>query len=290
MKTSLASLLLPLAVLLSTAPAVFADGEETAPADAGFKPKEYPLARYAHLDKKSPFEFDPPPPTPPETVNSFEGVSLGGYCGSGNTLTVYLIEGKEKKRVTVHGDGSPYKKYDKGGYRILSMNRGANLKSTTVLLERSGQQAEVKFDDETLTAKAGGAGGGGQQVQMVPGPNGTMVPRQVIPRPGGGAGGQPQAYVAPAPFIPGQGGNQPNQNPQPGQPVANGFSQPNFNANNAQLTQQLMNNPNIPPQQQITNFGGANSGVVIPGQTGATPQLPQVPTRRRVVLPSNTGK
>ena len=96
MKTSLASLLLPLAVLLSTAPAVFADGEETAPADAGFKPKEYPLGRYAHLDKKSPFEFDPPPPTPPETVNSFEGVSLGGYCGSGNTLTVYLIEGKEK--------------------------------------------------------------------------------------------------------------------------------------------------------------------------------------------------
>src|SRR5688572_11929921 len=70
-----------------------APATENGTAESGFAPKEYPLSRYAPLDKKSPFEFDPPPVKPDETVNPFENVSLAGYAGSGNTLTVYIIVG-----------------------------------------------------------------------------------------------------------------------------------------------------------------------------------------------------
>lgn len=279
MKTIL--LLLPCALIAGAVPAVLADGKDAAAAtesaEAGpFAPKQYPAERYAHLDRKSPFEFDPPPEKPADVVNNFDGVSLGGYCGTGKTMTVYLIEGKEKKRVTVYGDGSPYKKRDESGYRIISLNKGKSLSSTTVLLEKGGQQAEVKFEKETLTAKAGGAPAGGQ-VRMVPGPDGKMVPQPVIPRPGGMTG-QPQAsYQAPPPFIPGQGaaggaGNNPG-NPQNNNPVlANGLNtavpQPNGTMTNQQLVNQLVNTPGVAPS------------VVQPG--GAPPQ----PSRRRVVLPT----
>lgn len=276
MKTFL--ILLPGAFILCAAPAVLADGKDTAPAEsAPFAPKQYPAERYAHLDRKSPFEFDPPPQKPADVVNSFEGVSLAGYCGSGKTLTVYLIEGKEKKRVTVYGDGSSYRKRDESGYRIISLNKGKSLSSTTVLLEKGGQQAEVKFEKETLTAKPGGAGGGGQ-VRMVPGPNGTMVPQPAVPRPG-----QQQAYQAPAPFIPGQrpgggggAGNNPGNpqtnNPVPANPGNQGVPPPNGTTNNQQLVNELVNPPQAGP-------AAGQRG----GQSGGSPPAP---TRRRVVLPT----
>ena len=277
----LASMLLPLAVLAS-APVLRAE-ETDQPTDAPFKPKEFDLSRYArNFEKKSPFEFDPPPPPPAEQKNSFEGVSLGGYCGNGNTLTVYLIVGKEKKRITVYGDASPYKKLDKSGFRVIRINRGASLSSTSVVLEKDGQEGEVEFDKETLTAKGTGAGG----TQIIMGPDGKPIQRPAIPRPGGMAGGPPQPYQAPAPFIVGQGNNPAMQNtgvnpnggiPVPGQPQNNlNFQTPGQPLSpQQQQVNQLLNGTNVPAVPNVVN--------PVPGQpNGASP----VGSRRRVVLPT----
>jgi len=284
MKTTLASLLLPWAALLTVLPAA-ADTRDAAPAGEAFVPEKHPLSRYALLDKKSPFEFDPPPPPVTPNVDNFEDVSLGGYCGSGSTLTVYLITGKEKKRISVYGDGSPFKKLDQTGFRIIKLNEAKSLSNTTVLMEKDGQQKEVGFEKETLTARASGPGGAGANPVMVPGPNGTMVPRPVVPRPSG-VPGQTQAYQAPAPFIPGQNnpgnpGNNPG-NPQ-GFPAQNNIPQPVGNMSNQQLVNQLVNTPNVP---QFNNPGLVNPGGVnpVPGQTGGAPATG--PQRRRVVLPT----
>ncbi len=269
-----------------TAPA-FAETKEAEP-DGGLARKEFPLSRYAHLDKKSPFEFDPPVKQVESGPDVFEGVSLAGYCGSGKSLTVYIFEGvKEKKRVTIYGDASPFKKRDTSGFRILALNAGKTLKKTTVTLERGGVQKEIKFDDETLVSK--GSGGGGKNIQMVPGPNGTMVPRTIVPRPSNAPGGQnQQAYQAPAPFVMGQaGGGQQQQGNQPGV-IANGLQlqnaqgQPPLNMNNQQLLNHLTG-PNGQVQQQTPN-------VTIPQVTNTTgteqPRVSIPPQRRRVVLPT----
>lgn len=271
-----------------TAPA-FAETKEAEP-ESGLARKEFPLSRYAHLDKKSPFEFDPPPPKTESGPDVFEGVSLAGYCGSGKSLTVYIFEGvKEKKRVTVYGDASPFKKRDTSGFRILALNAGKTLKKTTVTLERGGVQKEIKFDDETLLSK--GSALGGKNIQMVPGPNGTMVPRTIVPRPSNAPGGQnQQAYQAPAPFVMGQAGG--GQQQQQGNQVGgngNGLQLQNAQGQPAALNmsnQQLLNHltgPNGQPQQQTPN-------VVIPQVTNTPgmeqPRVSIPPQRRRVVLPT----
>ena len=222
-----------------------------------------------------------------DTVNPFEGVTLAGYAGSGNKLTVYLIGGgKEKQRLTVYGDGSPFKKRDKSGYRVIALNPGKTLKKTSVMLEKDGVQGQVFFAAETLKPKASGPLPG-QGVQMVPGPNGQMVPRQIVPRPAGAAGGQnQQTYQAPAPFIPGQGGNQQLQQQQQQQQL----NQAAINMNTAHQpqtgtmnNQQLINNLVGPNGQPV---GGAPNVVQPQVQGGDQPRVTVPPPRRRVVLPT----
>lgn len=278
-----------LTALLSAPALVFADTKvpEEGAADT-FSPKEYSLSRYDHLNKKSPFEFDPQKPQEVAAVDPFEGVSLAGYVGSGNTMTVYILTGKEKKRVSVYGDGSPYKKRDESGFRVVGINRGKSLKTTTVTLEKDGQQKEIAFDEETLKPKPSGGQGG---VQMVPGQDGKLVPRPVIPRPGGGNAPvmQQGGYQAPQPFIPGQT-NTPA--PAPGQPNV----QMNFQPGNPSV---LSANPGIPaqPGQAVQTQQQINQLLTNPPQPVA-PQTQQggnpadrirngvPPTRRRVVLPT----
>ena len=271
-----------------TAP-VFADGTEAA-LEPGFAPKEFPLSRYAHLDTKSPFEFDPPPVKTESGPDPFEGVSLAGYAGSGKSLTVYIIGGgKEKKRMTIYGDASPFKKRDESGYRVIALHPRKTLKKTTVTLEsKDGVQKEIGFDAETLISKGSPAAGGGRNIQMVPGADGKMVPRQMVPRPGNVPGGQnQQPYQAPAPFIMGQGGGQQPQGNPTGLNV-NSVQQLQQQQIQTQTmnNQQLMNHlvsPNGQPQQPLP-------GVVQPQGTtpageqnrGTTPP----PQRRRVVLPT----
>ncbi|HEX2749268.1 MAG TPA: hypothetical protein VHM91_14770 [Verrucomicrobiales bacterium] len=277
MKTHTASLFL---LLLAAAASSFGETKAPAPEDNAFSPKEKPITTYDKLRSKSPFEFDPPKVQTVEAANPFEGISLAGYCGSGNTLTVYLLAGKEKKKITVFGDGSAYKKRDESGFRVVGINRGKTLKNTEITLEKDGRQGTVKFDEDTLHAKGPAAG-----VQMVRDQNGNMVPRPVIPRPGG-APAQPgqNNYQAPAPFIPGQSNpSSPQQNPQ-------GMQQGGGNPNNNNITlpagsltnQQLMNQLTGPstPQPQPQN------GVVSPQPAPAGGNSVPPPSRRRVVLPT----
>ena len=280
--------LLTLAASVVFTTPLFADGTEAA-AEPGFAPKEFALSRYAELDKKSPFEFDPPPVKSESGPDPFADVSLAGYCGSGNTLTVYIIGGgKERKRMTVYGDGSPYKKRDESGYRVIGINRGKSLKTTTVTLEKDGVQKELSFDEETLRPKGGGAAPGGG-VQMIQGPDGKMVPRLVVPRPSNMPIGQnQQVYQAPAPFIPGQTGNQ-QQGIQPGLNNAQIQAQQAGNMNNQQLLNQLVG-PNGQPATSNPNAGLPVAGGTLPGTLTPGGNQPRgsggPPQRRRVVLPT----
>jgi|GEM_PF-6454321 len=279
MKTKLtASLLFPCAALLLAPFSVYADTVETdAPA---FAPKQKPLSDYASLDKKSPFEFDPVKTADVVAEDPFKDISLAGFCGSGNTMTVYLLmSGKEKKRITVFGDGSVYKKRDESGYRVIGLNRGKSLKTTSVTLEKDGVQKEVTFEDDTLIAKGGGGPGHPQQTPMVPGPDGKMVPRPIIPRPGGNVNQPQQQYQAPQAFIPGQSNNpQPQQASQPGVNALAGQNVGNMS------NQQLVNHLTGPGGQQPVN-----PPAVAQPQTGAAPgggDQQRGPSRRRVVLPT----
>jgi hypothetical protein len=230
-----------LLLLAFSAPAMAAE-KVSVSGEGTFAPFEKQLSSYDGLRKKSPFEFDPPKPPAVLESKPFEGISLAGYCGSGDTLTVYLLEGKEKKRITVFGDGSPFKKGDTSGFRVVGINRGRSLKTTEVVLEKDGSKGTVKFEDETLRSKPTVQGGGVQPIKgtdgkvilrPVPKPTGTPVPpvqnqgSQLVipglqngPAPGGGQPGTPvngAAVQLPADFM-NSGTQQGLQNPQIVQP------------------------------------------------------------------------
>ena len=285
MKTKPAAslLILPCMALFSFASSAAADTTTDAPEEPAFAPKGFPLSRYDHLDKKSPFEFEPAKEATVVAEDPFKDISLAGYCGSGNTMTVYLISGKEKKRISVYGDGSAAKKRDQSGYRVIGIKRGRTLKTTAITLEKDGVTKDVMFEEETLRPKGGAAPGQQPAQQMVPGPNGQMVPRPVIPRPGGAMGQPQQPYQAPQAFIPGQ--NNPAQPqvgvpqvPQPGAVAGQNIG----NMTNQQLVNHLVGPGGQPPvtpgvvQPQATQVTGGGEHQRPPGQ----------PSRRRVVLPT----
>jgi hypothetical protein len=252
-----------------------------------FVPAVKQLSSYDMLRKKSPFEFDPPKPPSVVENDPFEGVSLAGYCGSGNTLTVYLLEGKEKKRLTVYGDGSPFKKRDDSGFRVIGINRGRSLKTTEVVLEKDGHQGTVRFEDETLRSNVATGGKvildkNGKPIPRPPGgmkPTGIPVPPPVNPV---------QAKQGSQVFIPGmtnqaapvQGGTA----PAPGNGTPRPFVDP-FTPQGNPLTQAPnavpppQNNSLVLPQNatgvQTQNSGNQNSGNKYGGG------------RRKVVLPAN---
>ena len=140
-------------LFLTVAASAFAAEKAPVSQDETFSPKEKPIATYDKLRAKSPFEFDAPKPPVSIDVNPFDGVSLAGYCGTGDTLTVYLLSGKEKKRITVYGDASPYKKRDDSGFHVVGIERAKTLKNTKVVLERNGRKGTVSFEEDTLHSK-----------------------------------------------------------------------------------------------------------------------------------------
>ena len=259
------------------------------------------MSRYENLREKSPFEFKLEAPPPPVAPNPFEGMMLAGYVGSSKNLTVYLVNTKANgERVTVYGDTSPRKKQDKSGIRVVSLNRGRTLKTTTVTLEKDGQTGEVGFDEKALSNMKGGAAGGaqpgqapGQPGQRPPGfpgmmrPPGTPAPGQATPQ---------QPYQAPQAFVP-------NQNPAAAQqvqgaavqtqvvngqqvPLNNNAAMVNFLAGGqgavpANLQPTVTVQPQVPQNVPQINVQPMPQPTPQPG--GGTPQAPP---RRRVVLPS----
>ena len=254
---------------------------EATPSDS-FAPVEYPIDRYQKLRGKSPFEFELAKPPVGETVDPFAEYVLAGFAGSASRPTVYLLNTKTQERITVLSDSSG--RPNKSGFHILSVNRGRTLSSTTVQLEKDGQQGKLAFDSKALYSMTGGAAGGGAR------PGQPNQPGQPVVRPGG-VPGQParpaQAYQAPQAFIPGQGNRPAGQFPAAGQPGA--APQP------VQLGMQpgaAVPAAGVNPQQQVNTMLNANPGqpqpAVMPAAGGAPPTNPSNPQpRRRVVLPTS---
>ena len=259
----------------TAAPAV---GTET------FTPREYPIDRYQKLRGKSPFEFELAKPIVQDAADPFADLVLAGYAGSASRPTVYVVNTKTQERITILPEGNSKK--DATGFRILSVNRGRNLATTTVKVEKNGVQKELAFDPKALSSMTAGATGGQPGTAPLVRPGQNVQPGQpgMVP---GARPGQPAvaAYKAPQAFIPGQN----NRTGNPASANLAGYNnvagiqmgmQPNANANSTDAQQQLnalLNSGNGQPPQPtvIPAVPGSQAGQV------ATPQ-----PRRRVVLPT----
>ena len=273
---------------LEPAPAEPAVAEPAAaePAQEGFAPTEHPKDRYEKMAIRSPFDFELAKPPTEAAVNPFADFVLAGFAGSASRPTVYLTNSKTQERVTILSEGNGRK--NENGFKIIKIDRGRTLSSTTATIEKDGVQEVLKFDTKILYTMTGGAGGGGgapAQVGRSPIPGQPGVPGQV-PRPVGP--GQParpvQAYVAPQAFIPNSGGGGGGRNMQQqgggAQPALSVPANPGPGANAAQasLNVLLANSTNGQIQPTVVP---AQPAVPVPNQAN-----PPQPNRRRVVLPS----
>lgn len=230
----------------------------TDPATDGSPASEYEASRYDRIRVKSPFEFELAKPKPEEAVDPFQDLILAGYAGSGKQISVYLVNAKTQERLTIPGgnEGS------ETGFRVITVNRGRTLRTTTATLEKNGVTKELSFDPKALSSMvaSGGSSGAGAPGGARPGvPGQPGIPGQAV-RPGGvnppNAAVRQTPYVAPAAFIPGANnnanggavangnppgpvnltGNMVNGNPQPaaGGPQPNGNPAPGVNQSNNQ--------------------------------------------------------
>ena len=253
-----------------------------------FAPVEHSIDRYQKLRGKSPFEFELAKPPVGETVDAFADYVLAGFAGSAGQPTVYLLNTKTQERITVLSDSSG--RPNKSGFHIIRVDRGRTLSSTTVQLEKDGQQGKLAFDSKALYSMTGGAAGGGAGAR--PGqPNQSGQP---VVRPGGvpGQAARPaQAYQAPQAFIPGQGNRPSGQFPTAtgGQPgvapqgiqlgMQPGAAVPAAGINPQQQVNTLLNNPGAPTAPPQLNVMPAPGGAPSSNQPNQQP-------RRRVVLPT----
>ena len=280
--------------------------ETAAPAEEAFPPRVYDLGRYENLQAKSPFEFELKEPPPAEAPNPFEGMVLAGYVGSNKNMTVYLVNTKANgERISVYGDGSPRKKGDKSGIRIVGLNRGRTLKQTSVILEKDGQTGEVQFDEKALSNMKGGSPAAGAGQPNLPGnmlgpgmrPGGMPnLPNQVNQP---GANNPAVPYQAPQAFVPGQpGGAQPNAGAVAnGTMIVNGQTVPVNN--NAAMVNFLSGQGAVPGgAAQVQQGVNVQPQVVQPAAVVPAPQAQPTPSqqpggrengppKRRVVLPTN---
>ena len=244
-----------------------------------FAPVEYSIDRYQKLRGKSPFEFELAKPPVGETVDPFAEYVLAGFAGSAGQPTVYLLNTKTQERITVLSDSSG--RPNKSGFHIISVNRGRTLSSTTVQLEKDGQQGKLAFDSKALYSMTGGAAGGGVR------PAQANQPGQPVVRPGGVPGRAAQAYQAPQAFIPGRPAGQfpaatagqPGVAPQPVQPGMQPGAVPGPGVNPQQQVKLLLNNPAAPNAAPQLNVTPAPGGAPVTNQSNPQP-------RRRVVLPT----
>lgn len=293
----------PLVCFLSVAQAAV---ETAAPAEEAFPPREYNLGRYENLQAKSPFEFELKEPPAAEAPNPFEGMVLAGYVGSNKNLTVYLVNTKANgERISVYGDGSPRKKGDKSGIRVVGLNRGRTLKQTSVILEKDGQTGEVQFDDKALSNMKGGSPAAGAGQPNLPGNmrgpgmrpgGGPNLPNQVNQT---GVNNLAAPYQAPQAFVPGQpGGTQPNAAAGAnGTMIVNGQAVPVNN--NAAMVNFLSGQGAVPGGAAQVQAGvNVQPQVVQPAAVAPAPQAQPTPSqqpggrengppKRRVVLPTN---
>lgn len=229
----------------------------------------YPESRYEKIRTRSPFEFELSKPKTEDAADPFQDFVLAGYAGSATRVTVYLANTKTQERLTVSGGSE-----NGAGFKVISVNRGATLRSTTATLEKDGVTKKLSFDPTALNSMSGGNGAapapGRPGLPGQPGQPGRPV---ILPAGGARAGIQP--YQAPQAFIPGQN-NAAAQHALPtGTPAING------GGNNVQAL--MTNNAQVAPGQMQGQV--QVSGVPQQGGRGRREESNSEP-RRRVVLPS----
>jgi hypothetical protein len=258
-----------------------AEPPSTADSDA-YTPPEFPIDRYEKLRGKSPFEFELAKPVAQAAVDPFADLVLAGYAGSASQPTVYVVNTKTQERLTILPQGGPKK--DTSGFKVLSINRGRNLATTTVKIEKDGVQKELSFDPKTLSSMTAGATGGqpggapGARPGMPGQPGQPMVRPTMIP----GQPGQPPRFQAPQAFIPGQS----NRNMiQSGANVAgmNGGGQVVNVAPATSTDAQAQLNVLL----KASNTPGADTPPAAPTPGSQAGQAATPPPRRRVVLPNS---
>lgn len=275
-----------LALLGSLALPLFAQDKPPSPAEPpasadsdAYTPPEFPIDRYEKLLGKSPFEFELAKPVAQAAVDPFADLVLAGYAGSASQPTVYVVNTKTQERLTILPQNGPKK--DTSGFKVLSINRGRNLATTTVKIEKDGVQKELSFDPKTLSSMTAGATGG--QPGAAPGAR-PGIPGQPMIRPGTipGQPGQSPKFQAPQAFIPGSSNR--NMVPQGANPAGlNGGGQLVNAAAAANTDAQTQLNVLL----KANNTPGAEAAPAapIPGSQAGQAASPQ--SRRRVVLPNS---
>ena len=112
-------------------------------------PQQPQMTAYSRLWTDSPFTAKPPPPPPAETVNPFEGYSLGGVSRVQGGYFVILLHDKEpEKKVTI----VPGQKSD---WQILEVKWSDTFwRETTVRVRHGGREGTLAFDEAQLTLAA----------------------------------------------------------------------------------------------------------------------------------------
>lgn len=229
----------------------------------------YPESRYEKIRTRSPFEFELSKPKAEDAVDPFQDLVLAGYAGSSTRVTVYLVNTKTQERLTVAGGSE-----SEDSFKVISVNRGTTLRTTTATLEKDGVTKKLSFDPAALDSMSGGNGAAPAPVR--PGqPGQPGQPGRPVILPAGGVRPAMQAYQAPQAFIPGQANAAAQQAPPNGNPTVN--------AGGANVQAMLNNNAQVAP-------GQVQGQVQVPGipQQGGRGRREQSTgePRRRVVLPS----
>ncbi len=273
---------------------------EAAAGTEAFSPPEYSMDRYQKLRGKSPFEFELAKPVVEAAADPFADLVLAGYAGSASRPTVYVVNTKTQERLTLLPEGSSKK--DTTGFKVLSVNRGRNLATTTVKIEKDGVTKELAFDPKTLSSMTAGATGG--QPGNAPGarPGLPGQPGQPMIRPGTipGQPGQQVKFQAPQAFIPGQSNRNgtPSANAQVqlgmggaaggGQnPAAFVPGQAGTASNGAPSAVQATASQNQPITQENTVRSVEQQQQINAILDGKIPPSQQPQPRRRVVLPTS---
>jgi len=175
-------------------------------------PKKPSNASYAHLWNNSPFTSKPPPPPPGEQVGAFDDWALAGVSEVEGGYMVTLQHKKNAGEVqTIRPSGTMKHFPDRmeelppgasGSFKVDRVEFGkTSWMDTVVHLSAGGRSGSVKFDEKTMTPKAGaapqqkpGQQPGQQQPQAQPNPQLQQLQQQ--------QGQQPQAPRVTRPRIP----------------------------------------------------------------------------------------
>lgn len=113
-------------------------------------PTSYPVTRYSSIWENSPFNREVIKPVKTTLTSSFgkNMVLQGLLIDSREGPIAYVRDNKENKTLRITSEGSNYG----FPYSIVSADKQANPKDTTVTITDGQEQAEISYEEKALTA------------------------------------------------------------------------------------------------------------------------------------------